>query len=100
LVPGSCHEDDTRLVKTHLETDASPEAIAERLIMLATDVEGVETAPKVSILHRGFGHSAEPHPNADRLKVCVVTLERKRSKSSRAPNAHAGMKGVFAPLWM
>src|SRR6202030_2166077 len=42
--------------------------------------------------------SAEPHPNADRLKVCVVDTGRGQVQVvCGAPNAHTGMKGVFAP---
>ena len=60
-------------LKTHLDTEASAPEIAEKLVMLGHDVESVE--------HRGAALagfvvarvvSAEPHPNADRLRVCVV----------------------------
>jgi phenylalanyl-tRNA synthetase beta chain len=43
---------------------------------------------------------ARPHPNADRLRVCVVdpgSGERIQVVCG-APNARAGMKGVFAPV--
>jgi phenylalanyl-tRNA synthetase beta chain len=86
-------------LKTHLKTDASPEAIAERLVMLGHDVEGVENRAKnlepftvASVI------SAERHPNADRLKVCLVdTGKGEVQVVCGAPNAHTGMKGVFAP---
>ena len=42
--------------------------------------------------------SAERHPNADRLKVCVVDTGKEHVQVvCGAPNAHTGMKGVFAP---
>ena len=43
--------------------------------------------------------SAEKHPNADRLRVCMVdTGDGKPIQVvCGAPNARAGMKGVFAP---
>ncbi len=42
--------------------------------------------------------SAEPHPNADRLKLCVVDTGKGQVQVvCGAPNARAGMKGVFAP---
>ena len=42
--------------------------------------------------------SAERHPNADRLKVCVVdTGKAEVQVVCGASNAHTGMKGVFAP---
>ena len=45
-----------------------------------------------------FVVSAERHPNADRLKVCVVDTGKEHVQVvCGAPNAHTGMKGVFAP---
>ncbi len=42
--------------------------------------------------------SAEPHPNADKLRVCVVDTGTERVHVvCGAPNARAGMLGVFAP---
>jgi phenylalanyl-tRNA synthetase beta chain len=86
-------------LKTHLETDAKPGAIAERLIMLGHDVEGVENrAANLEPFTVASVISAERHPNADRLKVCVVdTGAGQVQVVCGAPNAHAGMKGVFAP---
>jgi phenylalanyl-tRNA synthetase beta chain len=86
-------------LKTHLETDASPEAIAERLIMLGHDVEGVENrAENLDPFTVASVISAERHPNADRLRVCVVDTGKEEVQIvCGAPNAHAGMKGVFAP---
>ena len=60
-------------LKTHLDTDASASEIADRLVMLGHDVEGVEdrgAALAGFVVARVV--SAEPHPNADRLRVCVV----------------------------
>jgi len=86
-------------LKTHLETDATPETIAERLVMLGHDVEGVENrAENLAPFTVASVISAERHPNADRLKVCVVDTGKERIQVvCGAPNAHAGMKGVFAP---
>ncbi|HZT88268.1 MAG TPA: phenylalanine--tRNA ligase subunit beta, partial [Stellaceae bacterium] len=84
-------------LKTHLATEAAAEEIVERLVMLGHDVEGVE--------NRGEGLapfvvarvlSAERHPNADRLQVCVVDAGAGEVQVvCGAPNARAGMKGVF-----
>src|SRR3546814_6211783 len=42
---------------------------------------------------------AEPHPNADKLRVCeVFTGTETFQVVCGAPNARAGMKGVFAPV--
>ena len=42
--------------------------------------------------------SAEKHPNADKLKLCMVDTGKETVQVvCGAPNAHAGLKGVFAP---
>src|SRR5690606_30085107 len=42
---------------------------------------------------------AKPHPNADRLRVCIVDTGREKVQVvCGAPNARTGMKGVFAPV--
>jgi phenylalanyl-tRNA synthetase beta chain len=86
-------------LKEHLETDAPLAAIADRLIMLGHDVEGVENrAAGLEPFTVASVISAERHPNADRLKVCVVDTGKGQIQVvCGAPNAHAGMKGVFAP---
>jgi phenylalanyl-tRNA synthetase beta chain len=86
-------------LKSHLATNATPEAIAERLVMLGHDVEGVENrAENLQPFTVASVISAERHPNADRLKVCLVDTGRGEVQVvCGAPNAHAGMKGVFAP---
>jgi phenylalanyl-tRNA synthetase beta chain len=86
-------------LKTHLDTDAAPGAIVNRLVMLGHDVEGVENrAEALEPFTVASVVSAERHPNADRLKVCVVnTGQAQVQVVCGAPNAHTGMKGVFAP---
>jgi len=86
-------------LKTHLDTEAPIAALAERLIMLGHDVESV--ADRAGALD-GFVVarvvSAEPHPNADRLRVCVVDDGTSETQVvCGAPNARTGMKGVFGP---
>jgi phenylalanyl-tRNA synthetase beta chain len=86
-------------LKEHLETDTPAEVIADRLIMLGHDLVGVENrAAGLAPFTVAFVVSAERHPNADRLKVCVVDTGKERVQVvCGAPNAHTGMKGVFAP---
>jgi phenylalanyl-tRNA synthetase beta chain len=86
-------------LKEHLETDAPLEVIADRLIMLGHDLEGVENrAAGLEPFTVASVVSAERHPNADRLKVCVVDTGKARVQVvCGAPNARTGMKGVFAP---
>ena len=86
-------------LKEHLETDASLEQISHRLTMLGLEVESVR-APADTFRDFIVGHvvSCKKHPDADRLKVCVVdTGDERVQVVCGAPNAHEGMKGVFAP---
>jgi phenylalanyl-tRNA synthetase beta chain len=87
-------------LKGHLDTDAPLATIVDRLIMLGHDVEGVENrAAGLEPFVVASVVSAEQHPNADRLKICVVdTAKEQVQVVCGAPNAHTGMKGVFAPV--
>jgi phenylalanyl-tRNA synthetase beta chain len=87
-------------LKEHLDTAASLAAIADRLTMIGLEVESVhDPAAQYAPFKIARVVSAEKHPNADRLRVCVVDP----GDGSRiqvvcgAPNARAGMIGVFAP---
>ena len=86
-------------LKTHLDTEAGVAAIAERLVMLGHDVESVaDRAASLTGFIVARVISAEPHPNADRLRVCIVdTGSAQVQVVCGAPNARAGMKGVFGP---
>src|SRR6202048_2365625 len=86
-------------LKTHLEREAPLDVIAERLIMLGHDLEGVENrAAGLEPFTVAAVVSAEQHPNADRLRVCLVDTGAEQVQVvCGAPNAHTGMKGVFAP---
>jgi phenylalanyl-tRNA synthetase beta chain len=86
-------------LKTHLDTDSAPGTIVDQLVMLGHDVEGVENrAEALEPFTVAYVVSAERHPNADRLKVCVVNTGKAEFQVvCGAPNAHTGMKGVFAP---
>jgi len=87
-------------LKDHLETDASLAAITEALTNLGLEVEGVENkTEKLAAFRVAHVISAEPHPNADKLRVCQVdTGKEVLQVVCGAPNAHAGMKGVFAAV--
>ena len=87
-------------LKDHLDTDASLEAIAETLTRVGLEVEGIED--KAAALRPyvvASVISAEPHPNADRLRVCMVDAGDGDPVQvvCGAPNARAGMTSVFAP---
>jgi len=82
----------------HLDTEAPVAEIVARLVMLGHDVEAVENrAAGLEPFTIAAVVSAERHPNADRLKLCVVdTGEGRVQVVCGAPNARAGIKGVFA----
>jgi phenylalanyl-tRNA synthetase beta chain len=86
-------------LKMHLDTDASLEAIVEKLTMIGLEVESVEDKAKVfAPFTVARVISAEKHPNADKLKVCMVDTGDGAPVQvvCGAPNARAGMMGVFA----
>lgn len=86
-------------LKDHLETKATLDEITDKLTTIGLEVErvgapGEAFGPFVVALVK----SAERHPNADKLKVCIVNDgKRDIQVVCGAHNAKAGMKGVFAP---
>ena len=87
-------------LKEHLDTDHSLGEIADKLTMIGLEVERVEDKAKVYapfIIARVT--EAKQHPNADRLRVCMVDTGSGDPIQvvCGAPNARAGMKGVFVP---
>jgi phenylalanyl-tRNA synthetase beta chain len=86
-------------LKMHLGTDASLDAIVEKLTMIGLEVESVEDrATLLAPFTVAQVISAEKHPKADRLKVCMVDTGDGSPVQvvCGAPNARAGMKSVFA----
>ena len=87
-------------LKEHLDTDATLAAITDKLSMIGLEVESVEDkATQLAPYIIGSVISAEKHPNADRLRVCMVDTGKGPPTQvvCGAPNARAGMKGVFVP---
>ena len=86
-------------LKEHLATDASAEAIAETLTRIGLEVEDlVDRAKGLEDFTVARVVETRPHPNADRLKVCVVDIGTGTVEVvCGAPNARTGMMGVFAP---
>lgn len=86
-------------LKAHLDTDAPLDAITDALTALGLEVEGVEDRGRELAAFR-IAHvvSAEKHPNADKLRLCMVDagLGEPIQVVCGAPNARAGMKSVFA----
>jgi len=86
-------------LKEHLDTNASLDEITAALTSLGLEVESVEDRAKLfAPFFVAHVVSAEKHPDADRLKVLIVdTGKEKVNVVCGAPNARAGMKGIFAP---
>jgi phenylalanyl-tRNA synthetase beta chain len=87
-------------LKEHLATTRSLDEITNKLTMIGLEVERIEDKAKLFapfVIARVV--EAKPHPNADRLRVCMVdTGDGKPIQVvCGAPNARTGMKGVFAP---
>jgi phenylalanyl-tRNA synthetase beta chain len=85
-------------LRSHLESNASLGEIVRSLVMLGLEVDGIEDRAKdLKDFTVARVISAEPHPDADRLKVCMVDTGGERVQVvCGAPNARAGMLGVFA----
>ncbi len=83
----------------HLESEARLDEVVERLTAIGLEVEAVnDPAAEFAAFTVGHVVDASPHPNADRLRVCLVdTGPEQVQVICGAPNARAGMKGVFAP---
>jgi phenylalanyl-tRNA synthetase beta chain len=87
-------------LKEHLDTDASLDAIVQRLTMIGLEVESVEDKGKMLapyVIARVT--EAKQHPNADRLRVCMIDTGSGPPIQvvCGAPNARTGMTGVFVP---
>jgi phenylalanyl-tRNA synthetase beta chain len=85
-------------LKSHLQTDAALERITDTLTQIGLELEGVENRGEALASFR-IAHVIEAvqHPNADRLRACRVdTGDGIVSVVCGAPNAHTGMKAVFA----
>ncbi|HEY5210133.1 MAG TPA: phenylalanine--tRNA ligase subunit beta [Stellaceae bacterium] len=87
-------------LKDHIDLTASFDEMVAALAMRGLEVDGIEDRAKdlkPFIIARVV--SAEPHPNADKLKLCRVDTGRGEVQVvCGAPNAHAPMLGVFAPV--
>ena len=87
-------------LQDHLDTTASLDRIVETLTMIGLEVEGVEDKAK-ALKPFVVAHviSAVQHPNADRLRVCMVDTGSGAPIQvvCGAPNARTGLKTVFAP---
>ena len=86
-------------LKEHLDTDADMQAVADCLNRIGLEVEGIENpAEALSAFRIAKVISAAPHPQADKLQVLSVDAGGAPLQVvCGAPNARAGMLGVFGP---
>lgn len=87
-------------LKEHLETDATLDEIVEAMTMAGLEVESVEDpGARLAAFSTAKVVAAEKHPDADKLKICTVeTVDGIKQIVCGAPNARAGMTGIYAPL--
>jgi phenylalanyl-tRNA synthetase beta chain len=86
-------------LKDYLSTDATVAQISEKLNEVGLEVESIEDkAATLAPFVVANVISAEKHPNADKLRVCMVDIGDGNPIQvvCGAPNARGGMKAVFA----
>src|SRR6202048_1336615 len=85
----------------HLDTDEPVEKLADKLTMIGLEVENIDDkARALAPFTIARVISAEQHPNADRLRVCMVDTGDGGAPVQvvcGAPNARAGLVSVFSP---
>jgi phenylalanyl-tRNA synthetase beta chain len=87
-------------LREHLDTNASAEKIADTLTAIGLEVEEVSNPAEVLAPFKvARVLAAEKHPQADKLQVLTVDAGTGEAIQvvCGAPNAHAGMLGVFGP---
>src|SRR4051812_1995758 len=88
-------------LREHLDTDETLEKLADKLTMIGLEVEYIEDKAKaLKPFTIAKVISAEQHPNADRLRVCMVDTGDGGAPVQvvcGAPNARAGLVSVFSP---
>jgi phenylalanyl-tRNA synthetase beta chain len=87
-------------LKDHLDTSDTLDTITETLTRVGLEVEAVEDKAKaLSAFTIAYVIEAKQHPNADRLRICLVDAGGAEPVQvvCGAPNARTGMKSVFSP---
>ena len=87
-------------LKEHLKTKANEAKTMEQLTSIGLEVEGIkENKGELSEFKIAKILEVEKHPNADKLKVCGVTLDGKKiiKVVCGAPNAREGLLTIYAP---
>lgn len=87
-------------LKDYLATSASLDEILNYMLKAGLEVEEVvNPAEDLKPFTVCKVTAAEPHPDADKLRVCTVdTVDGEKQIVCGAPNARAGMTAIYAPL--
>tara|TARA_B100000963_G_C22633161_1_gene676080 strand:+ start:552 stop:2954 length:2403 start_codon:yes stop_codon:yes gene_type:complete len=87
-------------LKEHLKTKANQNEIIDKLTHIGLEVEGTkENSSELGKFKIAKIIKAEKHPNADKLKVCDVSIGGKEILKvvCGAPNARSGLITIYAP---
>ena len=87
-------------LKEHLNTKVKDSEIIDHLTNIGLEVEGIkENYGEMNVFKIAKILKAEKHPNADKLKVCDVTIGNKEILKvvCGAPNAREGLITIYAP---
>ena len=87
-------------LKEHLKTKANENEIIEKLTNIGLEVEGIkENVGELDKFKIAKIIKAKKHPNADKLKVCEVSIGGKETFKvvCGAPNARDGLITIYAP---
>ena len=87
-------------LKEHLKTKANENEIIEKLTNIGLEVEGIkENTGELDKFKIAKIIKAEKHPNADKLKVCEVSIGGRETLKvvCGAPNARDGLITIYAP---
>lgn len=87
-------------LKDYLATTASLDDIMATMLKAGLEIEHVDNpAARLAEFTVCKVKAAEPHPDADKLRVCQVeTVDGEKQIVCGAPNARAGMTAIYAPL--
>ena len=87
-------------LREHLETDLGLDALLGTMGQLGLEIEDVTNpAAELAAFTTANVIAAEPHPDADKLRICTVeTKDGLKQIVCGAPNARAGMTAIYAPL--
>ena len=86
-------------LKDYVDVTIPASELAHRLTMAGVEVGGVEVVGGWENCYVGEVLRVEPHPNADRLRMCTVNIGREELRVvCGAPNVAAGLKVPFATV--